>query len=189
MLWLGNIFLPGGRGRVVSSWHILFSVGSGGDCLETSLEGSSSVAFGCSPLSVAVPCSPSSLGNIPPLLSSPPLCAVLPPASGSQIFPGCCTSIAPYPHAAGAELAWGELRLGFQPCLQEARAHFLGQAAHMASLVPRAQRLLSIAALWCLSSSHLGMFQALQKDPCQPEEFWLNVASWLNMTFFMVQGA
>lgn len=33
------------------------------------------------------------------------------------------------------------------------------------------------------------MFQALQKDPCQPEEFWLNVVSWLNMTFFVVQGA
>lgn len=99
--------------------------------METSLEGSSSVAFGCFPLSVAVACFPSFFRNIPPLL---PLLPVLPPASGSKIFPGC-TSIAPYPHAAGAELASGELRLGFQPSLQEAGAHFLGQAAHMASLL------------------------------------------------------
>lgn len=101
--------------------------------METSLENSSSVAFGCSPLSVAVVCSPSSFRNIPPLP-----CAAPPPAPGGKVFSGYCTSITPYPRAAGAELASGELRLGFQPSLREARAHFLGQAAHMASLLPAA---------------------------------------------------
>lgn len=128
MLWLGNIFLPGRRGAFQLKYSIQWWI-------RRDLLGDISWKLQFSSIWLLSPfCSCSLLSLIlwehP---SSPPLCAVLPPASGGKIFPRCCTSITAYPRAAGAEQASGELRLGVQPSLREARAHFLGQAAHMAS--------------------------------------------------------
>lgn len=79
-------------------------------------------------------------------LSSPPCCATVPPASWGKMSP----LVTPHPsvssaHAMGAccctELASGEmLVLCIQPSNQEAQARFLGQAAHMASLLLAAPR-------------------------------------------------